>query len=173
MFIILIGCRQKSKKNNTTQDSQEELAYFHNGNVKVSLQDYRGAIADYDKAIELNPDNGFMINCRAEAKMYLQDYIGAIADYTKTIDLKLTPILINIMAYSNRGNSKLYLQDYRGAINDYNKVIELDPNDRWAYHKRGLGKIMLGQKDSGCLDLSKAGELGLAEAYEDIKKYCK
>jgi len=30
----------------------------------------------------------------------------------------------------------------------------------------------LGQKDSGCLDLSKAGELGKFEGYEAIKKYC-
>jgi len=36
----------------------------------------------------------------------------------------------------------------------------------------GLSKILLGQKDSGCLDLSKAGELGYAEAHETIKKYC-
>jgi len=30
----------------------------------------------------------------------------------------------------------------------------------------------LGQKDSGCLDLSKAEELGHSEAYEAIEKYC-
>jgi len=32
--------------------------------------------------------------------------------------------------------------------------------------------MLLGQKDSGCLDLSKAGELGYFKAYETIKKYC-
>jgi hypothetical protein len=37
---------------------------------------------------------------------------------------------------------------------------------------RGLSKIILGQKDSGCLDLSKAGELGYDRAYEAIEKYC-
>ena len=41
-----------------------------------------------------------------------------------------------------------------------------------AYYNRGLAKIQLGQKDSGCLDLSKAGELGYVEAYEAIKQYC-
>jgi hypothetical protein len=41
-----------------------------------------------------------------------------------------------------------------------------------AYYHRGLAKILSGQKDNGCLDLSKAGDLGLAEAYESIKEYC-
>ena len=30
-----------------------------------------------------------------------------------------------------------------------------------AYYNRGLTKIFINQKDSGCLDLSKAGELGV------------
>ncbi len=41
-----------------------------------------------------------------------------------------------------------------------------------AYYNRGLAKIQLGQIDGGCLDLSKAGELGADKAYDLIKKYC-
>ncbi len=41
-----------------------------------------------------------------------------------------------------------------------------------AYYNRGVGKLGLGQKDSGCLDLSKASKLGCSKAYEAIKKYC-
>ncbi len=42
----------------------------------------------------------------------------------------------------------------------------------WAALDWGVAKLGLGQKDSGCLDLSKAGELGFDKAYESIKKYC-
>ena len=59
-----------------------------------------------------------------------------------------------------------------GAIQDFNKAIELNPNNAVAYYNRGLAKIHLGQKDNGCLDLSKAGELGHAKAYEHIKDLC-
>ena len=52
------------------------------------------------------------------------------------------------------------------------KLTEINPNFTDAYHDRGLAKILLGQKDSGCLDFSKAGELGHAQAYEAIKKNC-
>ena len=76
------------------------------------------------------------------------------------------------MAYSYRGDAKSNLQDYRGAIQDLNKAIELNPNNAKAYNLRGYAKLLLGQKDNGCLDFSKAGELGYAEAYETIKEYC-
>lgn len=40
------------------------------------------------------------------------------------------------------------------------------------YYYRGIAKLNSNQIDSGCLDLSKAGELGYKEAYVLIKKYC-
>jgi tetratricopeptide (TPR) repeat protein len=72
----------------------------------------------------------------------------------------------------SQGLEKFRLKDYRGAIADYTKAIELNPKYAEAYHNRGLSKINFGQKDNGCLDLSKAGELGLEQAYEAIKNLC-
>lgn len=77
-----------------------------------------------------------------------------------------------LMAYYNRGLAKCALKDYVGTIADYNKVLEIDPMCANGYYDRGLVKIELGQNDSGCLDLRKAGELGFEEAYEAIKKFC-
>jgi len=71
-----------------------------------------------------------------------------------------------------RGLAKAKLGDYKGAISDYNKAIELNPKLADAYYDRGVVKLLLGQKDSGCLDLYKAGELGFDKAYEVIKEYC-
>ncbi len=68
--------------------------------------------------------------------------------------------------------AKINLGDNRGAIQDCNVAIELDPKGALAYYNRAGAKINLGQKDSGCLDLSKAGELGYMDAYDLIKKYC-
>ena len=41
-----------------------------------------------------------------------------------------------------------------------------------AYFNRGLVLIYLKDKEKGCIDLSKAGELGVADAYGVISKYC-
>ena len=87
----------------------------------------------------------------------------------------LIPVLVLVQTaenYLDKGVDKYNKGDYSGAIQDFNKAIELDPNDAEAYGGRGLAKILLGQKDSGCLDLSKAGELGYMDAYDVIKKHC-
>jgi len=68
--------------------------------------------------------------------------------------------------------AKYELEDYSGAISDYTKAIEINPMYVDAYYRRGLTKLILGQKDSGCMDLSKAGELGYAKAYDAIKELC-
>ena len=93
--------------------------------------------------------------------------------------LLLFILLIPVLACSQtsedffeKGIAKSNLGDYKGAIQDYNKAIELDPNLAEAYLNRGVAKILHGKIYSGCLDLSKAGELGNMEAYDLIKKYC-
>ena len=42
--------------------------YFNRGRVKENLKDYAGAILDYDKAIELNPNlkNSSLFECNYE-----------------------------------------------------------------------------------------------------------
>jgi len=51
-------------------------------------------------------------------------------------------------------------------------VIEIDPKHAEAYTVRGMAKITLGQKVSGCADLRKAVELGDKKALEAIKECC-
>ena len=64
------------------------------------------------------------------------------------------------------------MQDYRGSIVDCTKALEIFPEFAEAYFTRGAAKLKVDQKDSGCLDLSRAGELGYKQAYEVIQKFC-
>jgi len=166
--------------------SQTAALYFSSGDSKVTKGNYTGAIADYTKAIELKPDFADAYYNRGKNKFSLQDYRGAIADYTKYLEFKkldaktyhkgslkayiqVTPA----DAYYWRGYSKSNLKNYTGAIADYTKAIELKPvHVSNSYLERGRAKLELGQKDSGCLDLSKAGELGNGFAYLLIKIHC-
>ena len=90
------------------------------------------------------------------------------------LSLLATTVACNKTAegYFNSGNTKYDQKDFKGAIQDHNKAIELNPSDAEAYSARGLEKLSLGQKDNGCLDFSKAGEMGYLEAYEAIKGNC-
>ncbi|MDA9346996.1 tetratricopeptide repeat protein [bacterium] len=61
--------------------------YFSMGLEKAFLEDYRGAMADYTKAIEIDPNYGLTYVTRGLIKHELEDYRGAIADYTKAIEI--------------------------------------------------------------------------------------
>ena len=51
--------------------------YYLRGFSKMKLGDDNGAIADYDKAIELEPDNDEYYFERALVKAGSEDYLGA------------------------------------------------------------------------------------------------
>ena len=79
------------------------------------MKDYYGAVADYNKAIEINPNFADHYFNRGNEKGYLKDYYGAIADYTKAIELDPNYSI----AYFTRGASKEKLADMSGACSDY------------------------------------------------------
>lgn len=141
--------------------------YINRGRAKSDIEDYQGAIQDCSKAIELS-NYGYAYEIRAYVRVILKDYRGAIQDYNKEIEINPN----NADVYLKRGVAKVKLEDYRGAIQDYNKAIILDPNNEITYLKRGVAKFFMGDKDGACLDWSKAGELGSADAYDNIKEIC-
>jgi tetratricopeptide (TPR) repeat protein len=62
---------------------------------------------------------------------------------------------------------------YNYAIEAYGRAIKTNPNFAEAFYNRGLTYLNTDNTRKACNDLSKAGELGLPEAYEVIKQYCK
>jgi tetratricopeptide (TPR) repeat protein len=143
-------------------------AYYVRGNIKDAFDDRHGAMKDYNFAIEKNQKFADAFFARGNVKMKLQDYYGAIDDYTAAIGVNEN----YIEAYFQRGKAKQFLQAYEDAINDCSKIIQLHPKNVDAYYMRGILRIDFGDMKNGCLDLSKAGELGDLKAYEMIKEKC-
>ena len=77
----------------------------------------------------------------------------------------------NAYLYYNRGTLNALRNDNMRAIDDYTKAIQLEKNLAEAYYNRGLVLIRLKKMDEAISDLSKAGELGIYQAYSVIKKY--
>ena len=96
-------------------------------------------------------------------------YFDIIQQYDRVLVLKpgFSP------AYYNRAYIKSLVNDLPGAIYDYGQAISLNKEFQEAYYNRGLINIYLNETEKGCQDLSKAGELGLREAYFAISKYCR
>ncbi len=146
-----------------------------NGKQKYNKGDYAGAVAELTKAIETD-SAAEAYYLRALAKEKLGDSYGAANDYAY---LARAPVLDESVNYSEvllrYGNLLLQQKKYSQVITEMDALIK--HNDKatlpQAYFNRGSAKIFNGDKEGGCLDLSKAGELGYKAAYETIRENCK
>jgi V8-like Glu-specific endopeptidase len=96
--------------------------YLVSANQKHNQGNYRGALADYNQAIALNPKSHIAYATRGGVKAQLKDYQGAVADLNQAIylDSKFA------VAYSLRGLIKYEaLNDRAGGVSDVRKSIKL------------------------------------------------
>lgn len=98
-------------------------------------------------------------------KFEQEDFEGAILDFTKAIEISPN----YSKGYLNRGLAKNEIYDFEGAIFDFNKAIEISPKEAIGYFSRGITNIKKGDNSSARVDLTKAGGLGFANAYDIIK----
>ena len=90
----------------------------------------------------------------------------AEGDFAEAI--KLAPK--NAYLYFNRANMFADQKNFDRAVSDYTYTIQLDPRLAEAYYNRGIVFYRMGKYDAAQQDLSKAGELGLYDAYALSKK---
>ncbi len=109
-------------------------AYSNRGNSYIKKGEYGQAIADYGKAIELNPKYAEAYGGRGAAYSNTGEYGRAIADFDKAIALKPK----NADAYRSRGFAYAGKGDYERAIADYDKAISLDPESVLSHYRRAL-----------------------------------
>jgi tetratricopeptide (TPR) repeat protein/S1-C subfamily serine protease len=137
------------------RERTEAYVYNNRGIIKAYLKDNQGAISDYNRAIQLNPNYSLVYNNRGVLKAYLKDNQGAISDYNRAIQLNPN----NALAYSNRGIVKGELEDNKGAMIDFDRSIQLNPDYSDAYLSRGLVKANLKDNQGAISDYNRAIQL--------------
>lgn len=144
----------------------------------AEAQNYTDAIADLDDYIAHNRQSAMAYWQRAVFQAQLNSYDASrgqnVALKMSQVEgdfaeaLKLAPK--NAYIYYDRANLFASQKNYERAIDDYTRALQIDPHMAEAYYNRGLVRIFAGKKESGLQDLSKAGELGLYNAYSIIKQ---
>jgi tetratricopeptide (TPR) repeat protein len=132
--------------------------YFNRGGNNFASGKYDQAIADYTKAIELNP------------KFNTAYYDRGVIHYKKAFDLDGKSGLAYLLQGGSFAKSTYLYQ----AIADLSKGIELNPNYAFAYFERGCANISIGNKEEAKKDLTKAVELDASlkdKAMELSEKY--
>jgi tetratricopeptide (TPR) repeat protein len=117
----------------------------------------REAVAQFSRAVALNPRYAIAYFIRAVTKKQLNDPQGALADYDRAISLnpKFVP------AYHRRAILKYEkLNDAQGALADFNKALSLNPKDTYAssvyYNRAILKKEKLNDAQGALADYNQA-----------------
>lgn len=170
---------------------------FERGVSQALIKQYTNAVNTFSTAIEQNPSNPFLYLNRSTTRAEMIDFISsidnsyqritidsdpanrlnnnkrtysydeAVADLNKAI--KLFPDFAH--GYYNRANLQALSGNLPEAAEDYTRAIELNPWFAEAYYNRGIVQLWMKDTRKGYLDISKAGELGIEQAYELLKRH--
>jgi tetratricopeptide (TPR) repeat protein len=132
------------------------VAYEYRGIAFTNYRQFDLALLDFDKAVQLNPNNVEILYNRAvalERKGALDD---AIVDLDKV--LRLQPGFKG--AAYERAYCLLKKGEYQRAIADFDRAIEMSPDLAMAYLGRATAYKALGDTAKFNVDAQKARELG-------------
>jgi tetratricopeptide (TPR) repeat protein len=94
------------------------------GHDLLDKGDYDGAIEEYSKALEVEPDSAFLYAMRGWAYYLKNDYTNAISDCTKSVTYNPRPAA----AYDTLGWCYYYTGDYKKSRENFDKALK---NDKW------------------------------------------
>lgn len=132
-YVQAIACFTRALESDSTLVS----AYLNRAFAKKQLMDYKGSLADYNRAIGLKltwEESYEAYYNRGLTQALLQNLKGAMANFNYAI--KLNPEYAD--AYFNRSIVKGRIGDYPGELSDINKAILLNPLDPLAFNREGF-----------------------------------
>lgn len=146
----------------------------------VTTHNFTEAINDLNDYIHIDSTNVLAFWERAYCHVMLNEFgasqgkeesslrsAAALDDMQRALDMSEN----NAFLYYDIATIYAYQKDYSKAIDLYQKAIQMNGNLAEAYYNLGLVRIFNNNRTQGIKDLSKAGELGLYDAYSIIKRY--
>ena len=158
---------EQAQSKGTIESLYSAFYHLNRGALRAEMIEFISSIESNVQVLSMD-DSG---NTRARVKDQVSrqyDYSDAIRDMRAAAET--VPDLPYV--YYNLGNLYCLSSEHVNSIENYTKAIALYPYMGDAYFNRGLVLIYLKDKEKGCIDLSRAGELGVQDAYSVIKKYC-
>lgn len=148
--------------------------YFLRGNARAEIQDYAGALEDYDSAqrctrLYLNWSLGTqaindsemctILYNQGNVKAASGDHQGAVADYDRALEFDLNGYLAGLILF-NRANVRTVVRMFEEAIEDYTGAIRIAEsrgrNAAKAYFNKGNVLVLCGRFSEAlqCYDMS-------------------
>ena len=129
--------------------------FIDRANSKAEINDGDWAIANFTRALTIEPNNADAYYGRATAQQNSKNYLGAIEDYDRTLQLEPK----KVQAYLDRSKSKQQTYDYLGSLTDANKAIDLTTKPELkadAYELRSIAQFNQGNYTEALNDLDQS-----------------
>jgi tetratricopeptide (TPR) repeat protein len=179
------------------------LKNFINGLKFTNSNRYNQAISAYQEALKIEADNTLALINLAVEMADMVSFIASFEKEVGTINIeqrskkigndasfsaiqiesfhesimilehlqKVSPTQ-SVVLY-NLGNINALAGNMDSAISYFSKSIETNPLMAEAWYNRGLIHLMQNENNEGCIDMGKAGELGIKQAYLIIHRFCR
>jgi len=140
-------------------------AYRYRGIAYVETGKPDLAIADFNKTLEINPNDDEAYNDRGAAYLEIGKIDFAIADYNKSIQLNPS----NSEPYRNRGAANMAADRLDAARADYSKALELNSADSRGYYNMACLHSLQKNAKEACSWLQKAIDHGYSN-WDHVKQ---
>jgi protein O-mannosyl-transferase len=137
------------------------MALYHKENFK-------DAIADLSRSIELYRDDYEAFLNRGAAFFALGNYSSALADFDSAVRLQPRSADVRV----NRGNALAMLKRYDEASEQFNLAINIDPQNGAAHYNRGQLLKLGGDTAGACREWRLAQRLQYEQAHKSIEQFC-
>lgn len=197
--LILLETARLTRKIDTT--AGDPVSHFERGVLLASARNYTAALKDFDTTLQIDSGFLLAWFSKANTRYELIRIIRSQETMQNEITIMTGPVrtpsslpggnlehtLDAVLrdydkvivldpsfpyGHYNRGVVNCMMGNYRDAETDFTAAIRAGGNFAEAYYNRGLIRILLEENGSGCEDLSRAGELGIKEAYQVMRRYC-
>ncbi|GAA4459970.1 hypothetical protein GCM10023189_34390 [Nibrella saemangeumensis] len=147
--------------------------YYNRALLRTAQSNTDAALKDYSEAIRLAPDTSRAVGAeiylnRGQVFAAQQQTLAALNDFNKAIELNPR----NALALYNRGNLLFQQKQLELAVADFQRAVEADPKFGKAFYGMGIAQVLLNQRESGCLSLKQARQVGYTDADAAITEFC-
>ena len=146
------------------------LFHMHRGDCYYNLKQYQTALQEYERGLEVSPQDVDLLRSKGEALLALGEVEAARAVLKTASELDPTDRMVQQQkeeaedktvesdAHINKGYDLQQQGRDVEAIREYDLAIKADPNERLAYYNRGIALRNLGRYDEALKDFRRAIE---------------
>lgn len=127
-------------------DAYNERARLHSKNGRLTL-----ALADYNRALAVNPDDAHMLYKRCEVYLKMKRYKEAVVDIENSLRTRAN----HSEGWLDRGYCYAALGDFPKAVESFNKVEELEKGSEVLSFERAKAYHAMGKFNEAIKDLDR------------------